>query len=374
MDTKILSFPISAVLQQVEPLDLEISLENAATRMHHYRSLVLPVVSELGSLIGILSDTDILKAIEGGVSLDSSVKRIMWRDPLTIRTSGTCGQALDLLLTKENTEGTVLVVIDEQNYPLGIVSALDIITCNSSELRPNTVGGMATPFGVYLTDGAMSAGVPSYTLIVTGALLFGSLMVTSSLATYLIEQAVLAHYLPIGATYCTSALGLFLFLVLIRLSPLSGMHAAEHMVVHAIERGERLVPELVSKMPRVHPRCGTNLAVAIGLFLGIANLGLFSDPEINLIVTLVVTLILWRPLGNLLQLFLTTKPPSSKQIEGGILAGKELIEKYQNSPVYSPSVISKLIHSGIFHIILGSVVTYFLIELIFTLLNVPKLY
>jgi uncharacterized protein YqhQ len=33
-------------------------------------------------------------------------------------------------------------------------------------------------------------------------------------------------------------------------------------VVHAIERGEPLLAESVRAMPRVHPRCGTNIVAA----------------------------------------------------------------------------------------------------------------
>ncbi len=36
------------------------------------------------------------------------------------------------------------------------------------------------------------------------------------------------------------------------------------MVVHAIEEGEDLTLEKVRPMPRVHPRCGTNLVALFG--------------------------------------------------------------------------------------------------------------
>jgi hypothetical protein len=127
-------------------------------------------------------------------------------------------------------------------------------------------------------------------------------------------------------------------------------------------------------MPRVHPRCGTNLAVGIGLFLGITHAQWFKDPEVNLIMAAILTIFLWRPIGNLTQFLITTKTPTKKQIANGIAAGKDLIKKYQQTPIYDPPFITRLATSGIFHIILGSMLAYFLLGLILTLLNVPKLY
>ena len=45
-------------------------------------------------------------------------------------------------------------------------------------------------------------------------------------------------------------LALTLFLLLMRVSRLAGYHAAEHQTVHAMERNETLVPEIVCRMPR----------------------------------------------------------------------------------------------------------------------------
>src|SRR5438270_13233654 len=96
-----------------------------------------------------------------------------------------------------------------------------------------------------------------------------------------------------------------------RLLPLSGIHAAEHKVVHAIERGEALVPEVVSRMPRVHPRCGTNLWAGATIFLGIFSLP-WLDNASRLLIAAIVTFVLWRPVGQLMQGPVHTRPPSKK--------------------------------------------------------------
>src|SRR2546423_10530097 len=58
-----------------------------------------------------------------------------------------------------------------------------------------------------------------------------------------------------------------LFLLFVRALPLVQYHAAEHQAVHAMERGEPLDPEIVRRMPRVHPRCGTNIMAGGMVFL-----------------------------------------------------------------------------------------------------------
>src|SRR5690606_35007100 len=122
------------------------------------------------------------------------------------------------------------------------------------------------------------------------------------------------------------------FLAGLRFAPLAGIHAAEHKVVHAIERGEELIPSVVKRMPRVHPRCGTNLAVGAMVFLGIMSWEAIGEVELRLLAALLVTVIVWRPLGTLMQYYVTTREPNEKQIAMGIRSGKALLEK----AVYAP--------------------------------------
>ncbi len=126
-------------------------------------------------------------------------------------------------------------------------------------------------------------------------------------------------------------------------------------------------------MPRAHPRCGTNYAVGIALFLGISSANWFGNPEVNFIFAILIALFLWQPLGMFLQNIVTTKKPTAKQIESGIAAGKELILKYQKHPTLHPSFGKKLWYSGIPHALVGSIVVYFLFKMLFSLLHLPKL-
>ncbi len=120
-----------------------------------------------------------------------------------------------------------------------------------------------------------------------------------------------------------------IFLLLLRLLPLSGYHGAEHQVVHAIENGEPLKPANVAAMPRVHPRCGTNIIAGVIVFLMVAQM--FSS-EVAALIAIFVLVFAWRVIGGYFQYYITTKPPNSKQLESGIKAGESLLEKYRQNP------------------------------------------
>jgi hypothetical protein len=139
---------------------------------------------------------------------------------------------------------------------------------------------MATPLGVYLTTGRVSGGASTLGLMLTG-MFMATISITamalivfadSHLPPLSLPPSALAVIAVIPEVIRTAAagivgsvLGILPLLLALRLSPIAGYHAAEHQVVHAIERGEPLLPEAVRAMPRVHPRCGTNIVAAVFL-------------------------------------------------------------------------------------------------------------
>jgi uncharacterized protein YqhQ len=151
-------------------------------------------------------------------------------------------------------------------------------------------------------------------------------------------------------------IALALFAVAMRILPLAGMHAAEHKVVHAIERGEELTLEVVRRMPRVHPRCGTNFAVGATLFLALATTPFIPEDSLRLLLALVATLLLWRPLGSLVQKYVTTSPPNDRQLMMGIRSGEELLQKYVAAPVVMPNIFLRIYNSGMLHVMLGGAI------------------
>jgi hypothetical protein len=145
------------------------------------------------------------------------------------------------------------------------------------------------------------------------------------------------------------AMGL-LFALLFRLSWVTGYHAAEHQVVHAMEAGDDLKPEVVRRKPRVHPRCGTNLVTAVlimSFFWGNQSLAGFEP-----LVAMIVTVVFWRRVGSWLQQWVTTRPATPDQIESGIAAGRQLMERYQKG-VPSGGVWRRVWNMGLLQVMSG---------------------
>jgi hypothetical protein len=343
----------------------EDSLDRGAAELRRSGNGMIPVVGD-ERVIGIVTEHSLSLALANGLSSSEPLTAAMVPAP-TIRPYASAAEALRLFA--EGGYSTLLVVDDHQRL-MGLLSPSDLYPRRRTPPRPAMVGGMATPFGVYLTNGAVGAGAGGLGLVLTGVLLFGLLQGASlaafGLAVWLnhLEQP---DWLVNGVNNILPAV---IFLVAMRLIPLSGTHAAEHQVVHAIERGEELKPEIVRRMPRVHPRCGTNLAAGATLFLGIFLSPWVESWELRFFVAAFATLYLWKRLGSLMQLFITTKPASDKQIRSGIRAGQELLDRYATSRISMPSVPVRIWRSGMLHVMLGSILCSGLVWVLFEALEV----
>ena len=204
---------------------------------------------------------------------------------------------------------------------------------------------MATPLGVYLTTGAVSGGAGTVALLLMGLTMFTVHLLCQGLGEAASASWTAAFGDPLRAFAPPLRMALAevlpylthigLFLLLLRLSPIAGYHAAEHQVVHAIERSEPLVLETVRDMPRVHPRCGTNLVAGM-LILLVVGYGL--NPflfEGSFLLSALLAFVYWRSLGGWLQQHFTTRPATDRQIESGIRAARELLEQHGRAP-YAP--------------------------------------
>jgi uncharacterized protein YqhQ len=71
-------------------------------------------------------------------------------------------------------------------------------------------------------------------------------------------------------------------------------HGAEHMTIHAFERGDPLVPASVRPYPTAHPRCGT----AFLLFVVVVSIALFAFlPRTHFLIDLVARILLVIPVA-----------------------------------------------------------------------------
>lgn len=261
----------------------------------------------------------------------------------------------------------VLPVLDGYGGYVGLLSRSDLVQDLVRPFRPPQVGGMATPLGVYLTTGAVSGGAGTLALVLTGIAMFS----VHTLAFFLgmpLEQwseavlpAALSPLLAEAPGSVRAALSLLvsslvqvsLFLLLIRLTPIAGYHAAEHQVVHALERSEPLLIANVRSMPRVHPRCGTNLVAGILLLFlpGKALEPVLGD--VAFLASGLLALAYWRSFGGWLQHHLTTRPASEVQLESGIRAAQELLTRHGRAPHAAVKPHIRLWRMGMVQILLG---------------------
>jgi uncharacterized protein YqhQ len=124
-------------------------------------------------------------------------------------------------------------------------------------------------------------------------------------------------------------------------------HGAEHMTIHALERGDPLRPEAIRKYPTAHPRCGTEFLVVVVLLsiLAFSLVGrqtpvVMVGSRILLIPVIasvgyellrlgsrhrsnpIIRVIMWP--GILVQM-ITTKQPTDDMIEVAIVAVEEAL-------------------------------------------------
>lgn len=280
------------------------------------------------------------------------------------------------LITLERFEATALPVIDEAGYYRGMLSRADVVSALARGVRPPLVGGMATPLGVWLTDGRLSGGAPVLGLFLTGVLLAAFFTISDVLLQLIFTflkvnwglewTAGAGDWDTFRASYGVFPLvaniihGL-LFLGMFRMTPIAGIHAAEHQTVWAMERGLPLEPEIVAEMPRAHPRCGTNLTAIAGIVLIFWQHTPIQSKE-SLLFLLILIFFLWRSLGTWMQNELTTRPATTAQLESGIRAANELMAKYQDEPFAPPPMPLRLLNSGMLWSAMGMISTLAALE------------
>lgn len=360
--------PVSNIIRQVRTLRPEDSIGKAAEAVRASGLTELPVIVD-GRVVGTATERAILNALTEGDPrevAEQPVSAILSEQTVFLNRHMTVRQVAEVL---RDHDLQVAPVINEWNGYMGIVTRSDVAGALCLTMRPPSIAGMATPLGVYLTTGHLRAGAGDLGLMLTGVALmlinFASTGIVAGLA-WLVQKVTplqlwnMLNYFPAKGFHADWLRGLMLyagpaiFLLLIRVLPLAGYHAAEHQVVHAIENGEPLKPANVSVMPRAHPRCGTNIMAALILFTMISDR--FS-PEVAVPIAVLIFLFAWRNIGSYMQNFLTTKPATRKQLDSGIRAGEELLEKYRTNPAYQVTGWRRIWNTGLPQVMVGVAVT-----------------
>ena len=361
-----LSLPVGALASRSDPVQVGASLRATAAAMAE-SGLHAVAVADGRMLVGVVDEAGLVKALASGLDPNDPIDRIMDRDPVVVPPHITGAEALRIF---EETGRHAIVVADSSGMTVGVVTPSRLLHQPSGSHRPMMVGGLATPFGVYLTNGVVGGGAKGFALVATGMFMISIFFVASLVVLGVAHFFELNVYDTGVQTWMEGGM-MVLFLVGIKAAPLAGTHGAEHMVVHAIERGEELTPEIVRRMPRYHPRCGTNIAVGAMMFLGLMQLEWTSDQFLRLVVATLVTLSLWRPLGKIAQLLFTTKRPTDAQLASGIKAGKELMERVASAPRMAPNIVQRIALSGLPYVVLGATTVQIFAFGVLELLNVP---
>ncbi len=274
---------------------------------------------------------------------------------------------------RSRAEVEIIPVVDAAERYLGLATRADVMAARLKTLAPPRMGGMATPIGVYLTDGIHSGGAGDFGLFLTGV----TLAIQGIIANVTVSAAAIGladkfrfdpipmietrfgHLAGQVTVDLESLIMLPLVMLLIRVTPLAGYHAAEHQVVHCVERGEPLEVESVRQMPRVHPRCGTNIVAAITLFSFAMSIAvILLNTVVGAVAPAVIfTIALWKPVGAFMQQYLTTRPATNKQILSGIKAADELMERYRSDPTAKVTVKTRLLRMGLLQTLCGVIAT-----------------
>ncbi len=372
---------LRSVLRPAPPLAPEDSIRRCLSLTRFQPLATLPVL-ENGYLRGVVLQSSLLPVLqtEAGAArehlLDRPVATVMQAPAATASPDMSTAEVGRLCALHGLSE---IPVVDSQGYCYGTVSAVDLLLPEAQSPRPARIGGMATPFGVYLTDGSIRAGASDFALITTGVmmtLLYSLSYLCITGGGWLLNHVVHLpsayildpDYVPpasqpaMGLVYVAlSIVVLVLFLLLMRVTRLAGFHAAEHQTVHAVERGERLHPDIVRRMPRPHPRCGTNLVAAVMVFSTLSQAFTYIpafDGGIAQIIAVVATLFTWRSVGTFLQERFTTRPATDRELASGIAAGNELLNRYVNSPPTRPGIFKRIWFSGMVQVMTGMGLTY----------------
>ena len=340
-----------------------------------------PVSSSAVSLAGWVSEENMARAFLA-LPTDAERKALMesalWEVPhlLQMPTEAQCigagAKTSEAARQMDDAGINLLFVVDASGAFLGLVGRGDLVREMARPLQAPQMGGMATPLGVYLTTGAVSGGVGTFALMLTGLGMFCALLLSILLTQpllHLVERFASAFVLEKNSGLITVFLSLLqtaIYLLFVRFSPLAGFHAAEHQTVHAVEKSYPLLPTYVAAMPRVHPRCGTNL-VAGGLILtttasllqALSEMLRIGGEEIGYGIWAVAAFLAWgyfRPVGSFLQHFITTRPATPAQIQSGIRAAREVLVRHEartRAFAPAPKPIVRLWHMGFMQIFSG---------------------
>jgi CBS domain-containing protein len=315
----------------------------------------LPVIDMAGNITGIVSEYDLAKVLpdvsfdDEGYRYHITVEQIMTKE---VWTEPEHTNIKELLSNINQMHLRVIPIIDNiGRYTGRSITRTAIISYLTRMVKPMSLGGLATPLGVYLTDGQHQAGSGNPGLLLTGVSLAFIILIVQVITGFIF------HYIKVGNVLLI-IVQLTLFVLILRLTSFVKYHAAEHQTIYAIEKGLPLTPETVRMQPRPHRRCGTNLMILLVgiqlvllISLDISKISFFAQ-FVFLIIGFLFIFSNWRKIGMWLQQYLTTAVADDEQIKNGIKVGEELLKKHKEDlNPYPPTFFEKLWNMGFLQIL-----------------------
>lgn len=324
----------------------------------------LPVINLQGKIIGMVSEYDVAQILpewsfkEKGYQCDVKVHDIMstevWRENKHLNIN-----ELSDKISKMHVR--VIPIVDNDNTYTGkTITRSAIIEYFANRIKPSSLGGLATPLGVYITDGKHQAGANNLGLFLSG-ITIGSIFI---IIEQLLNQSYKYFHINTNSIEIIPlifAAQIIIFIGFLRLTPLAKFHAAEHQTINAIEKGLPLRLEIVKMQPREHLRCGTNIMVLlIGIqFVILTFFGYLKhfDPLLQFVFLFMGFIFVfsnWKSWGLWLQKHFTTAKAPDSYILGAIKVGEEILRKHKEDTDAKPaSFFRKIWCSSILQILAG---------------------
>lgn len=364
-----LELTTAQVMRRVPALAPEARIAVAIEMVKASPYRAVPVVGATGRFVGMVTEASLSRTLLGASTAEARAKvretavtetleaSEWWTVPMT--------PVSEVSWLFDHTHREVLPVLGQESVFYGLIGRGDLVQELSRPFQPPTIGGMATPLGVYLTTGRVSGGAGTLGLMLTGVFMAAISVAALALIIYADSHlppwslpAPLVAVIPesvrtAAGAVVGSVLGTLPLFLALKFSPIAGYHAAEHQVVHAVERGEPLLVEAVRAMPRVHPRCGTNIVAAVFLATTVFTALSELPGGLNLLAAGLAALLYWRSLGSWLQQHVTTRPATNKQIESAIFAAREVLARHSAAPDAPLRPLARLWRMGLPQILLG---------------------